>query len=94
MSTDFIAVCDVCRIKIHMGQRQGVSQTLAYGGKDWPEKAQSVLTFIFTHTYCDATKGVRVLVADTIEDRECDNYRWWNYDEGEEFERPASRRLL
>lgn len=89
MSIDFNAVCDHCKIKCHFGQMSGSGSSLAYGGANWPEDSTPIRLFIFKHAYCDLKTGVRIVVSDTREDRACDDYRDWEWDEGDPFPEPV-----
>jgi hypothetical protein len=74
VSTGYDAVCDVCRISVHAGQRSGGSfYTFGYGSGDQSGR-DAVAKFCFEHAYC-GDGGVRIVLSDTTEHRECDDYQ-------------------
>jgi hypothetical protein len=83
MSTDFDAVCDVCRVRCHFGQLSVAGGSLAYGGEKWPTEAAPVLRFVMEHAYCDPTKGTRIVLLG-----EAGKSREWLWDEGEPYPEP------
>lgn len=60
MSTDYEAVCDVCKVRIHAGQRT-MGENYAFGGSRSDEPGRRfVAEFMFKHALC-CEEGIRVV---------------------------------
>jgi hypothetical protein len=71
MSTDFIAVCDECRVRIHVGQIMAGIASFGCGSTDEPGRVRSA-EFLYEHAYHGL--GARVQVADWPRARLSDAY--------------------
>jgi hypothetical protein len=71
MSTDFSAVCDVCRVRIHVGQYMAGIPSFGHGSKDEPGRLRSA-EFLYEHAYHGV--GARVEVSDWPRSRPSDSY--------------------
>jgi hypothetical protein len=69
MSTDYEAVCDVCRLRAHVGQIMGGKPSFGYGSTDLTGQRLAA-RFVFDH----ADHGVRIEVSGLGEHRPSDGY--------------------
>jgi hypothetical protein len=65
MSTDYEAVCDVCRMRCHVGQIMADRASFGYGPTDADGIAYAA-AFVMKHADCGElrNRGVRVIVSD------------------------------
>jgi hypothetical protein len=78
MSTDYCAVCDVCREKIHAGQHMGGKDSFGHGSNDVAGRTR-VATWIFDHAWHGS--GVRIELQQSAEVRPSDDYKTPEWDE-------------
>lgn len=65
MSMDYEGLCDVHRLRWHVGQQGAGHQAFGYGSKD-EEGRDRVATLVFEHAACGT--GVRVVPSDSAPD--------------------------
>ena len=72
MSTDYNAVCDTCRVRIHIGQRMGFMYSFGHGSRDL--KGQGKLACFIFEGHVDKRHAVRLELADVECERPSDRY--------------------
>jgi len=71
VSTDFNAVCDACRLRIHVGQIMGGVPSFGWGST---QTGSQIAVAAWAYEHACHGDGVRIEISDTAASRPSDDY--------------------